>query len=74
MQKRLKLGQLISTRQSPSLLAFRFQPAKVESLVMTLEVARYTPQAVLTANVEEAEYNALMAQTENFWSNSFCGS
>jgi len=58
-----ELGQLISTRQSPSLLAFRFQPGEGRvARSLTLEVARYTPQAVLTANVEEAEYNALMAQ------------
>ena len=58
-----ELGQLISTRQSPSLLAFRFQPGEGRApRSLTLEVARYTPQAVLTANVEEAEYSALMAQ------------
>jgi hypothetical protein len=58
-----ELGQLISTRQSPSLLAFRFQPGEGRApRSLTLEVARYTPQAVLTANVEAAEYNALMAQ------------
>src|SRR5262249_1512395 len=28
---------------------------------LSLNVARYTPQAVLTANIEEAEYNALVA-------------
>jgi len=58
-----ELGQLISTRQSPSLLAFRFQPGEGRApRSLTLEVARYTPQAVLTANVEEAEYSALVAQ------------
>jgi hypothetical protein len=28
---------------------------------LSLDVARYTPQAVLTANIEEAEYNTLIA-------------
>jgi len=56
-----ELGQLISSRQSPSLIAFRLQPASGKSTrSLSLNVARYTPQAVLTANVEEAEYNALV--------------
>jgi hypothetical protein len=57
-----ELGQLISTRQSPSLLAFRLLPGDGKSVrTLSLDVARYTPQAVLTANIEEAEYNALIA-------------
>jgi hypothetical protein len=56
-----ELGQLISSRQSPSLIAFRLQPAEGKSVrSLSMNVARYTPQAVLTANVEEAEYNALI--------------
>lgn len=55
------LGQLIASRQSPSLIAFRLQPADGKSArALSLNVARYTPQAVLTANVEEAEYSALI--------------
>ncbi|MCM3869439.1 MAG: hypothetical protein ND895_01910 [Pyrinomonadaceae bacterium] len=55
------LGQLISSRQSPSLVAFRLPPAEGKSpRALSLDVARYTPQAVLTANVEEAEYSALI--------------
>jgi hypothetical protein len=55
------LGQLIASKQSPSLIAFRFHPAdgKVQRS-LSLNVARYTPQAVLTANIEQAEYNALI--------------
>lgn len=54
------LGQLISSRQSPSLIAFRLQPAEGSSVrSLSLDVARYTPQAVLTANVEEAQYSVL---------------
>lgn len=57
-----ELGQLIANRQSPSLIAFRFQPGNGKSeRTLSLNVARYTPQAVLTANIEEAEYNTLMA-------------
>ncbi len=56
-----ELGQLISSRQSPSLVAFRLPPAEGKSQrALSLNVARYTPQAVLTANVEEAEYSALI--------------
>jgi hypothetical protein len=57
-----ELGQIISNRQSPSLIAFRFQPGDGKSpRTLSLDVARYTPQAVLTANIEEAEYNTLIA-------------
>lgn len=56
-----ELGQLISSRQSPSLVAFRLPPAEGKShRALSLNVARYTPQAVLTANVEEAQYSALL--------------
>ena len=55
------LGQLISSRQSPSLIAFRLQPAEGKSeRALSLNVARYTPQAVLTANIEEADYSTLV--------------
>src|SRR6185369_5315676 len=57
-----ELGGLISNRQSPSLIAFRLQPADGKSpRTLSLDVERYTPQAVLTANIEEAEYNTLIS-------------
>jgi hypothetical protein len=56
-----ELGQLISSRQSPSLIAYRLPPAEGKTTrSLSLEVARYTPQAVLTANIEEADYSALV--------------
>jgi hypothetical protein len=56
-----ELGQLISSRQSPSLIAFRFPPAEGKSeRSLSLGVVRYTPQAVLTANIEEASYKTLI--------------
>ena len=56
-----ELGQLISSRQSPSLVAFRFPPAEGKSSrSLSIGVARYTPQAVLTANIEQANYSALI--------------
>jgi hypothetical protein len=57
------LGDTIASRQSPSLAAFRFragQPAATREL--TVNVARYTQQAVLMANVEEARYHVLMSK------------
>jgi hypothetical protein len=57
------LAQLISSRQSPSLIAFRLRPAEGKSQrSLSLSIARYTPQAVLTANVEEARYNVLITE------------
>ncbi len=57
------LGELVSSRQSPSLAAFRFRagdPKLARSL--SLDVARYTPQAVLMANVSEARYQVLISR------------
>src|SRR6266700_7027130 len=56
-------GELVSSRQSPSLAAFRFRagdPKLARSL--SLDVARYTPQAVLMANVSEARYQVLISR------------
>ena len=58
-----ELGQLISSRQSPSLVAFRLRPADGQSQrSLSLRVARYATQAVLTANIEEAQYSALITE------------
>jgi hypothetical protein len=57
------LGEPLRGRDSPSMTAFRYRPqdgASARSLV--LDVARYTPQAVLIANVEEARYDALLGE------------
>lgn len=57
-----ELGQLISSRPSPSLLAFRLLPGDGHfPRSLSLTVARYTPHAVLAANIEEAEYDALIS-------------
>jgi len=55
-----QMDALVSSRQSPSLEAFRFRPGAARSL--HVDVARYAQQAVLTANVEEARYRVLMSQ------------
>jgi hypothetical protein len=57
------LGQLISSRQSPSLVAYRLRPAEGASArSLSVRVARYTPQAMLTANVEEVAYSLLVTE------------
>jgi hypothetical protein len=55
------LGQIVSSRQSTSLSAFRFRSGDAKTTrSLTVNVARYTPQAVLMANVAEARYNVLI--------------
>jgi hypothetical protein len=57
------LGDIVSGRESPSMAAFRFKPlAGIAPRDLTLTVSRYTPQAVLVANVEEARYDALVSE------------
>src|SRR6266700_3319169 len=57
------LGELVSSRQSPSLAAFRFRPGDPKlARSLSLDVARYTPQAVLMANVSEARYQVLISR------------
>jgi hypothetical protein len=58
-----ELGDLVAGRESPSMVAFRMRPlAGSEARTLTVNVVRYTPQAVLIANVEEARYRALAAE------------
>jgi len=57
------LGDMVAGRESPALVAFRYalrDPAAARSLAVT--VSRYTPQAVLLANVDEARYRVLMTE------------
>src|SRR5882762_6093091 len=56
------LGEMVSSRQSPSLAAFRFRNGDGKlTRSLSLNVARYTPQAVLMANVSEARYQVLIS-------------
>src|SRR5712671_6500425 len=56
------LGEMVSNRQSPSLAAFRFRTGDGKlARLLSLNVARYTPQAVLLANVSEARYQVLIS-------------
>ncbi|HEX6463983.1 MAG TPA: hypothetical protein VFZ98_06010, partial [Vicinamibacterales bacterium] len=57
------LGDIVAGHESPSMAAFRFTPlAGGAPRTLTLNVTRYTPKAVLVANVEEARYDALVAE------------
>lgn len=56
------LGELVSSRQSTSLSAFRFRSGDAKTVrSLTVNIARYTPQAVLLANIAEARYNVLIS-------------
>ena len=57
------LGDILEGRESPSMVAFGFKPLDGQAArAVTVAVSRYTPQAVLVANVEEARYEALAAE------------
>jgi hypothetical protein len=57
------LGEIVTGRESPAMMAFRLRPLRgSEPRALNVTVVRYTPQAVLVANVEEARYRALAAE------------
>jgi hypothetical protein len=57
------LGETVASRQSPSLAAFRFRAGDAAATrSLTVNVARYTQQAVLMANIEEARYQVLISK------------
>ncbi|HKW36066.1 MAG TPA: hypothetical protein VJN92_23895 [Candidatus Acidoferrum sp.] len=55
------LGEIVANRQSPSLATFRFRTGEKITRSLNVNIARYTPQAVLMANVEEARYQVLVS-------------
>ena len=58
-----ELTDVTGGRESPSTVAFRMRPvAGTESRSLHVSIKRYTPQAVLIANVEEARYRALASE------------
>ena len=57
------LGEPVSSRQSPALIALRTRSADVKSpRALHLAVSRYIQQTVLLANVEEARYRVLLTK------------
>jgi hypothetical protein len=58
-----EVGDIVAGRESPSMIAFRLRPvAGTDERTLSVSVVRYTPQAVLVANVEEARYRALASE------------
>jgi hypothetical protein len=56
------LGEMVASRQSPALVAFRARSgAAGATRSLSVNVARYDQQAVLMANIEEARYQVLMS-------------
>jgi hypothetical protein len=56
------LGEMVASRESPALVAFRFRTGQAGAArTLSVNVARYDQQAVLMANVEEARYQILMS-------------
>jgi hypothetical protein len=57
------LAAAIAGRESPSMVAFRLRPiGGNDPRSLSVSVRRYTPQAVLVANIEEARYRTLAAE------------
>jgi hypothetical protein len=58
-----ELGDVVAGRESPSMIAFRLRPMSgTDNRTLTVDVVRYTPQAVLIANIEEARYRTVVAE------------
>ena len=58
-----ELSDVVAGRESPSMVAFRLRPSSgADARSLNVSVKRYTPQAVLIANIEEARYRALAAE------------
>ncbi len=56
------LGEMVASRQSPALVAFRAKSGEAGATrSLSVNVARYDQQAVLMANIEEARYQILMS-------------
>jgi len=56
------LGDMVASRQSPSLVAFRVRPGDAGTTrALNVNIARYTQQAVLLTNIEEARYQVLLS-------------
>jgi hypothetical protein len=56
------LGEMVASRQSPALVAFRAKSGEAGAArSLSVNVARYDQQAVLMANIEEARYQVLMS-------------
>jgi len=58
-----ELGDYVASRQSPSMVVFRFRSGDAKAArALSVDVARYAQQAILMANVEEARYRVLLSK------------
>ena len=58
-----ELGDYVASRQSPSMVAFRFRSGDAKAVrALSVDVARYAQQAMLMANIEEARYRVLLSK------------
>jgi hypothetical protein len=56
------LGEMVASRESPALVAFRVKPGQGGATrSLSVNIARYDQQAVLLANIEEARYQILLS-------------
>ncbi len=56
------LGEMVASRQSPALVAFRARSGQAGATrELSVNVARYDQQPLLMANIEEARYQVLMS-------------
>jgi hypothetical protein len=54
------LGDMVAGRDAPSLTAFRFRPQDGKApRSLAVQISRYTPEAVVVTNIEEARYQIL---------------
>ena len=59
----MDLGGVVSGRESPSLVAYRFTSAAGHhARALTVHIVRYQSQAVMVANVDEARYQVLASE------------
>jgi hypothetical protein len=58
-----EFSDVVAGRESPSMIAFKFRPmGGSDPRALTVAVERFTPEAVLVANVEEARYRAIASE------------
>jgi hypothetical protein len=58
-----EFAEVVSGRESPSMVAFRFRPMPgSDPRSLSLDLVRFYPEAVLVANVEAARYRAVASE------------
>jgi hypothetical protein len=58
-----EFAEVVSGRESPSMVAFRFRPLSGgDPRSLSLDLVRFNPEAVLVANVETARYRAMASE------------